>query len=310
MKIAVMGAGGIGGYVGGRLAAAGEEVHLIARGVHLAALRRDGLRIESPLGDLHLPAIHATDDPAAVGVADLVLFTVKLKDTDAAAAALAPMIGPGTRVVTLQNGIDSRAMIARHVPPGQVAAGVFYIGAHIKAPGVIHNAGGVHRIVVDARDGDETIVAFAAAGSRAVGLEVVPADDGERAVWRKFIMLVALSGVTSLMRRPIGAVLAHPDARDFFRQLIAEAIAVADAEGHVFAPDVVDEIVGLVGKQPYEQKSSMLVDLESGKPLELPWLSGRVHALGRTHGIPTPANTAVWVSLCTHVDGAPGADGG
>ena len=148
------------------------------------------------------------------------------------------------------------------------------------------------------------------AGSRAVGLEVVPTDDGERAVWRKFIMLVALSGVTSLMRRPIGAVLAHPDARDFFRQLITEAIAVADSEGHVFAPDVVDEIVGLVGKQPYEQKSSMLVDLESGKPLELPWLSGRVHALGRTHGILTPANTAVWVSLCTHVDGAPGADGG
>ena len=306
MKIAVMGAGGIGGYVGGRLAAAGEDVHLIARGAHLAALRRDGLRIESPLGDLHLPTIHATDDPAAIGVADLVLFTVKLKDTDAAAAALAPMIGPDTRVVTLQNGVDSRAMIAGHVPARQIAAGVFYIGAHIKAPGVIHNAGGVHRIVVDALDGDEVIAGFVAAGDRAAGLEVVATDDGERAVWRKFIMLVALSGVTSLTRRPLGAVLAHPDTLDFLRRLIGEAIAVAGAEGHAFPPGDVDEIVGLVGKQPYEQKSSMLVDLENGKPLELPWLSGRVLALGRTHGIATPAHTAVWAALCTHVDGAPG----
>lgn len=303
MKIAVMGAGAIGGYVGGRLAEAGVDVTFIARGAHLDAIRREGLRIESPFGNAHLPDARATDDPAEVGPVDVILFTVKLGDTAAAAAQLVPMVTPETRVVTLQNGIDSVSMLARQVLRDQIAAGTVFIGCRIDRPGVIANSGGVHRMTIDAMGGDRTMAAFFAAVDRAVGIEAVPTDKPERVVWEKFIALVAFSGATCLTRRPIGAVYAHPDIMAFYRQLLTENIALANASGQDFAPQEADRIVELFRAQPYEQKSSMLIDLEAGKPLELPWLSGRAHALGLELGIPTPANTAVWVALCTYADG-------
>ena len=160
MKIAVVGAGGIGGYVGGRLAEAGESVHLVARGRHLEALRRNGLRIECPLGDVTLPGIEATDDPAEIGPVDVVVFAVKLGGTDAAARSLAPLIGGHTRIVTLQNGIDSKEMIARHVDETQIAAGCTYLSAHIREPGVIHAPGGAHGLIIDELSGDPAIAAF------------------------------------------------------------------------------------------------------------------------------------------------------
>jgi 2-dehydropantoate 2-reductase len=305
MKIAVMGAGGVGGYVGGRLAEAGEEVHLIARGRHLEALNARGLKIESPFGDAALPDIHASDDPAGIGPVDVVLFTVKLADTDAAAATLAPLVGPQTRIVTLQNGIDSAALIARHVPRNQIAAGVIALSARIKQPGVIANIGSMQRMTIDAMDGNAIMAALFAACERAVGIEAVPTDEPERTVWRKFITLVALSGVTAITRLPIGAVYANPDTLAFMRELIDENIAVANASGQHFSSGDAEEIIRFFATQPYDLKSSMLIDLESGKPLELPWLSGRVHQLGRDLGIATPANSAVWAALCPYVDGAP-----
>ena len=305
MKIAVMGAGGVGGYVGGRLAEAGEEVHLIARGRHLEALKARGLKIESPLGDAALADIHATDDPAEIGPVDLVLFAVKLADTDAAAAALAPLVGPQTRIVTLQNGIDSAAMIARHVPRDQIAAGIIFIAVQIKEPGIITHPGGMHRMTVDAMDGDATMAGFFAACDRAVGIEAFPTDEPERTVWRKFIALVAFSGVTAITRLPIGATYANPDTLAFMRQLLDENIAVANACRQAFGPGDAEDVVKLFAGQPYDQKSSMQIDLENGKPLELPWLSGRVHQLGKELGIATPTNSAVWAALCPHVNGAP-----
>ncbi len=299
-----MGAGAIGGYVGGRLAQGGEEVHLVARGAHLAALREHGLRIESPHGDTHLPDIHATDDPADIGPADIIVFAVKLGDTDAAAAALAPMVGPGTRIVTLQNGIDSKAMIARHVPAGQIAPGIAYLGAEIGAPGVIANPGGMHRLVVDRMGDDPVMAAFFAAGARSPALDVDPADDAAHIVWDKFVALAAFSGVTALARRPIGAVYEHPQTLAFMRSLIEENLAVARASGQEFPADHADRVIALFGGQPYDQKSSMLMDLEAGKPLELPWLSGRVVELGRQWGMATPANDAVVAALAPHVAGA------
>ena len=305
MKIAVMGAGGVGGYIGGRLAQAGEEVHLIARGRHLEALKAGGLRLESPLGDAVLAGIHATDDPAEIGPVDLVLFTVKLTDTDAAAAALAPLIGPQTRIFTLQNGIDSATMIASHVARERIAAGIIFIAVHISEPGLISHPGGMHRMTVDAMAGDATMTEFFAACERAVGIEAIPTDEPERTVWRKFIALVAFSGVTAITRLPIGATYANPDTLAFMRQLLDENIAVANASGQTFGPDDAEDIMGLFASQPYDQKSSMQLDLENGKPLELPWLSGRIHQLGRELGIATPANSAVWAALCPYVDGAP-----
>ena len=300
-----MGAGGIGGYVGGRLQEAGEEVHLIARGRHLEALQANGLRIESPHGNAVLPHIHATSDPAAIGPVDLVLFTVKLGDSDAAARSLAPIVADHTKIVTLQNGIDSKTIIGRYVDPGHVAAGIIYLAAYIKEPGTIMSPGGAHRMEVERMGGDPVMAAFFAACDRSVALDATPSDDAERTLWGKFIALTAFAGATSIARLPIGAVYEHLETLAFMRQLLDETIAVALACGQDFDAAHADMTIELFRNQPYEQKSSMLVDLEAGKPLELPWLSGKVKALGKELGIPTPAHSAVLAALTAYVDGPP-----
>lgn len=305
MKIAVMGAGGVGGYVGGRLAEAGAEVHLVARGAHLDALRRDGLTVKYPQADVHVRGIHATADPAEIGEADIILFTVKLRDTEAAARRLAPLLAPRTRIVTLQNGIDSKALIARHLPETQIAAGIIYLSAYISAPGEITSPGGMHRIVVDAMDGDPVIAAFAEAASTARHLDIDPTGHIDHFLWEKFIALSAFSAVTAVTRLPIGAVLANPHSARLYRDLLSENVAMARAKGMHFGADHVDKVEAIFRGQPAAMKSSMLVDLENGRPLELPWLSGRIHALGAELGVQTPANTAVHAALAPHVDGPP-----
>lgn len=154
MRIAIMGSGGVGAYVGSRLQAAGEDVVFIARGAHLAALQKEGLRIESPVHPLHLPSVNAVQEPSAVGPVDLIVFAVKLGDTETAARQLQPMIGPETRILTLQNGIDSVEMIRTHVGAAKVRGGVIYLSAVIDRPGVIRSPGGLHMIVADAAQGD------------------------------------------------------------------------------------------------------------------------------------------------------------
>ncbi len=304
MKIAVVGAGGIGGYVGGRLAQAGERVHLVARGRHLDALRRSGLRIECPLGDVTLPGIAATEDPAEIGPVDVVVFTVKLSGTDAAARMLAPLIGEHTRIVTLQNGIDSKAMIALHVDEDRIAAGCTYLSAHVRDPGVIHAPGGAHGLIVDELSGDATIAAFVRACRAATGLEAKSTADVEHVLWEKFVTLVAFSGVTCLTRRPIGVVFEHPESVAFLRRLVAENLSVAAAAGHDFAADRAEFLLRFFQGLPGATRSSMLVDLEAGRPLEMPWLSGRVLELSRSFGREAPATAAVVAALAPHVDGA------
>lgn len=305
MRIAIMGSGGVGGYVGARLQEAGAEVVFIARGAHLTALQRDGLTLEHPHHPLHLASVHATDDPASVGPVDLVLFAVKLGDTEAAARAIAPLLGPDTRVLTLQNGIDSVALIRAHAPTATVRGGVIYVSAAIARPGVIGCAGGFHRIVADAAHGDSVIAAFHALGARATALDVEVTDDITRALWEKFVTLTSLSGTTSLMRATMGQVLAHPETRVFQRQLVDEAVAVAHAAGVSLPEGFADTVMARFDKVPPSVRSSMSVDLAAGKPLELRWLSGRVHALGLELGVPTPAHSAVFRGLVLYEDGAP-----
>ena len=305
MKIAVMGAGGIGGYVGGRLAEAGEEVSLIARGAHLAALKTYGLTIESPHGNLMLRDIRAVAEPADVGPVDLVLFTVKLTDADTAARAMVPLVAPQTMIITLQNGIDSKEIIGRYVDPAQVATGIIYLAAYIKEPGTIINPGGLHRMVIERMDDNLVMAAFLAACERAVGIEAFPADNIEHMLWDKFILLIAFAGATCISRLPIGAVCRQPETLDFMRQLVDEAVAVARAMGQDFDDTHRERVIALSRSQPYEQKASMLVDLEAGRPLELPWLHGKVVALGARFGIPTPASAAVAAALVPYVDGPP-----
>ena len=304
MKIAVMGAGGMGGYVGGRLAEVGEEVHLLARGAHLRALRAYGLRIESPYGDAHIRPIEATDDPSAIGPVDLVLFTVKLFDTTAAAERLAPLIGEGTRIVTLQNGIDSAAMIARHVAAERIAAGCIYVSASIGEPGVIRSPGGARRMIVDGLRGDPAIAGFVAACARAPGLEACAMDAIVPAIWEKFVALSAFSAATCLARQPIGVVLENRETLDLLRSLLDENVAVARAAGNALLEGTAESVLLFFRSLPYETKSSMLIDLEAGKPLEMPWLAGRIRELGEAHGVPTPANVAVVTALARYAAGA------
>ncbi|WP_114947848.1 ketopantoate reductase family protein [Microvirga calopogonii] len=299
MRIAVMGAGGIGGYLGGRLAAVGEEVAFVARGAHLEALRQNGLHIESPFGDLHLPQVIATDAPAEIDPVDLVLFTVKLYDSERAAAALAPLVGRHTRVLTLQNGIDSLDILARHVPSGQLIGGSIYVAASIARPGVISVPGGSRRLVVE-QASDPVVQTLRQACERGVGIDIETVEDVAPVLWEKFVILCAFAGATTLMRAGIGTILADPEARLFIEQLRDEGLAVAAASGHPVPEEHHRRFMVLWQALPPETRSSMANDLARGKRLELEWLSGRMHALGADLGVPTPAHTAVYRALHLH----------
>jgi 2-dehydropantoate 2-reductase len=305
MRIAIMGSGGVGAYVGARLQAAGETVVFIARGAHLQAMQRDGLRLQGPIAPLHLATVAATDDPSTVGPVDLVVFAVKLWDTAEAARAMAPMVGPETRVLTLQNGIDSVALIARELPAARVRGGVIYVSAVIDRPGVIRSPGGLHTIVADAADGDPVLRAFAAACERAEGLDAKLSDSIDLTIWEKFVALSALAATTSLLRSSMGPILADPETRALQRQLIEEGVAVGRAAGHALRDGLVDEIMARMAAFPPSFRSSMSEDLERGRPLELRWLSGRVHGLGLELGVPTPAHTAAYRGLLLYEHGGP-----
>ncbi|MBC7939499.1 MAG: 2-dehydropantoate 2-reductase [Chitinophagaceae bacterium] len=309
MRIAIMGSGGVGGYAGAWLQQAGQDVVFIARGAHLQAMRDDGLRIEHPQRPLHLPRVAATDDPAGVGPVDLVIFAVKLFDTDSAAQAMAPLVGPGTRVLTLQNGIDSASMIRSHLGPSSIVfSGVIYVSAVIDRPGVIRSPGGMNTIVSDRADGDPVMAELEKAAAGLDGLSVKLSDDAAQTVWEKFIVLASLAGATALLRARMGAILGHPETRAFQRQLIDEAIAVGGASGVPVRAGLADEAMGRFATMPPSIRSSMAEDLERGNRLELHWLSGRVHALGAELGVPTPAHTAVYRGLVLFEGGrvAPG----
>jgi 2-dehydropantoate 2-reductase len=305
MRIAIMGSGGVGAYVGARLQAAGEEVAFIARGAHLAALRKDGLQIQSPLHPVHLARVTATDQPAEIGPVDLVIFAVKLWDTESAAQAMAPLIGPNTRVLTLQNGIDSAAMIASQAPLAKIRAGVIYVSAVIDRPGVIRSPGGLHLIVADAAGGDPVMAEFAAVCTRAEALDAKLVDRIDVVLWEKFIALSALSATTSLLRASMGQILENPETRILQRQLIEEGVAVGKMAGMVTRDDLVDDIMAKLAAMPYAFRSSMSEDLERNKPLELRWLSGRMHHLGMEHGVATPGHSAVYRGLVLHEHGKP-----
>lgn len=303
MRIAIMGSGGVGAYVGGRLKAAGEDVTFIARGAHLQAMQQHGLRIESPAHPLHLPMVKAVPEPAATGPVDLVIFAVKLGDTETAARSLGPLIGPETRILTLQNGIDSIDMITPHVGNAMVRGGVIYVSAVIDRPGVIRTPGGLHMIVADAAQGDPVMAQFFAACDRATALDAKPSNAIDITLWEKFIALTALSGTTTLLRACMGQILENPETRILQRQLVDEAIAVGRAAGKVLRTDLADDVMGKLAAMPYSFRSSMSEDLERGKPLELHWLSGRVHALGLQYGVPTPGHSVVYRGLLLHAQG-------
>lgn len=306
MRIAIFGSGGVGGYYGARLAAAGEEVHFIARGRHLQVMQADGLRVKSANGDLHVRPASATDDPAAIGAVDLVLVAVKLYDTEAAAAGATVLAGPTTAVLSLQNGITAVDTLSAAVGAERVLGGLTYILAVIEAPGVIAHTGTMANIVFGELDGRRTprAEAFLAACERA-GIEAAISDDIEAAIWSKFAFLAPISGMTALTRLTVGSIRGEPETRAMFRDALDEVVAVAQAKGVHLPADIADQHMARFDGLPGEFGSSMLYDLTHGKRLELEWLSGAVVRLGCELGVATPVNAAVYRALKPYADGAP-----
>jgi 2-dehydropantoate 2-reductase len=301
MRVAVMAAGAVGGYFGARLAHAGHDVFFLARGAHLEAIRRDGLKIESTLGDLHLPKPNVTDDPKEVGPVDIVLFAVKLWDTEKAGEQARPLIGPDTRLITVQNGVDSVERLAPILGAERVVGGIAFIATVIDQPGVIKHTSRFATVRYGRADRkpDAPLTAFADA-CKAAGLDVGLSDDIELDLWRKFAFLVTMSAATASTRRPIGEVVGDPETRDFFLRVMQEVIAVGKARGVAFPDNLFEQGMAFVQNAPKEMKASMAHDLERGNRLELDWLSGKVVSLGRELGVPTPANDAVYAILKLH----------
>jgi 2-dehydropantoate 2-reductase len=307
MRIAAMAAGAVGGYFGARLAAAGHDVFFIARGANLAAIKKNGLTIESVHGDLHLAKPNVTDDPASVGPVDIVLFAVKLWDTEKAAELTRPMVGPNTRIITLQNGVDSVERIAPILGTEHSIGGVTYIATVIGAPGIIKQTSQFAKMRFGRADkkNDVSLDAFVTAG-KAAKLDIDLSTDIEVERWQKFIFLTAMAGSTATFRSSIGPIAADPDTRAFFHDLMNEAFEIGRAKGVPLDKFYVDERLAFVTSDKIEpgMKASMAHDLERGNRLELDWLAGKVRDLGRELGVPTPASDTVFKVLKLHRMGA------
>ncbi len=290
MKVAIVGSGGVGGYFGGRLAAAGVDVTFLARGAHLAAMRRNGLRIDSPEGNVVLPAVSATDDPATVGPADVVLFAVKLYDVESALPTLGPLIGPQTVVVPLQNGVAAVDMLTAAVGRDHAAGGTCYVSAVISEPGVIRHTAMGRLIFGPLAGAAPPSLRDLRAACDGAGFEAVLSDAIEVEIWTKFTRLSAFSGLTAVTRCPMGVIVNDPGLSQLLEAALAESFAVAIASGIALDPSVIPAIVASYHAMPPATKSSMLEDLERGRRLELPFLSGTIARLGRMLGVPTPTH--------------------
>ena len=307
MKIAIMGSGGVGGFYGGRLANAGCDVHFVARGAHLAALREHGLTIENKeQGDIHVARVNATDDPASIGTADVVIIAVKLKDTAAAALAVKPIVGPHSAVLSLQNGVIKDDILRQHFAATQVMGGVAYVATHVARPGVILQVGAMQRVVFGEYDGRRSARADALlAALLSAGIKAELSDDIRRTLWEKYTFLVGLSGTTAVMRATIGPIRSNPRARAFLHDLFREVVAVGRAQGVALPADYADDRLAFADSVPPTMTSSMHHDLDRGNPLEVEWLAGGVVTLGAAAGVPTPANRAVWDMLALYAEGRP-----
>jgi 2-dehydropantoate 2-reductase len=307
MRIAVIGAGGIGGIYGAALAKAGADVIFVARGAHLAAMRKAGLRIEGDRGETEIRAAQATDDVASIGPVDFALFCVKLWDVESAGEQLRPLIGPQTAVISLQNGIDAAERLIAILGPDAVMGGTAFVTGSIAEPGVIRQTGAYQRMTFGELDGSNS-----ARGQRlrdfceTAGFEGVLSPDIMVPVWDKFILLVPLSGLNALTRLPLGKWREYPDLVALYEASLRETVAVGLAEGVRLLPDSIDKTLAAMRSMPAHHVTSMGNDLLRGNRIELPWFAGKVVELGRRHAIATPANAFIYAALKPYVNGTPG----
>jgi 2-dehydropantoate 2-reductase len=306
MRVAIVGSGGTGGYFGGLLARAGEEVTFIARGAHLEALRLRGLTVKSRLaGEFTLP-VRATDTPNEVGPVDLILFCVKTYDTDTAAQSIDPLIGAETMLLSLQNGVDNAERIAQIAGHNSGLGAVAYVVSAIEAPGVIAQTAGPGRIILGELAGGTSarVERLHSVLQRAeIAAEVHP--DVRIAIWQKFLFICAFSGVTALTRVPIGSILADSVTHDLFRGTLEEAEAVARASGIELPEDSVEQALATAEAVEPWGRGSIYHDLANGLRLELEALNGEVVRRGDQHDIQTPLNFAIYAALKPYINGEP-----
>jgi 2-dehydropantoate 2-reductase len=306
MRIAVVGTGGIGGSYGASLAKAGADVTFVARGAHLAAMRENGLRIEGDRGETHIRPAQATDDIASIGIVDFVLFCVKLWDVENVGAELRAIVGPGTAVVPLQNGIDAADRLVPILGPHAVMGGTAFVTGNITAPGVIRQTGTYQRMTFGELDGRPS-----ERGRRlrelceTAGFEGVFSPDVRVPMWEKFILLVPLSGLHALTRVPLGRWRDDSEILALYKAALRETVAVGLAEGVRLPPDCIDRTLAMMRSMPAHHTTSMGNDLLRGNRLELPWFAGKVVELGRRHDIPMPVNNFIFTALKPHINGAP-----
>jgi 2-dehydropantoate 2-reductase len=307
MRIAVIGAGGIGAIFGAALARSGVEVAFVARGAHLAAMQANGLRIEGDRGETLIRPAWATDDIAGVGPVDYVLLCVKLWDVETAGAQLSPIVGAGTAVIPLQNGVDAAERLIPIIGREKVMGGTAFVTGSIVAPGVVRQTGTYQVMTfgeLDRRPGPR--------GERlgelckAAGFDGVLSPDVMVPIWEKFLVLIPLANINALTRTPLGRYRADPDTWALVEASVHEAEAVGRAEGVDLPPDAAEHALATIRSRPDHHMSSMGNDLLRGNRLELPWLAGKVVQLGRRHNIPTPVNEFVYAALKLYADGAPG----
>jgi len=306
MRIAVVGAGGVGGGYGAALAKAGADVTFIARGAHLAAMKSQGLKVQGGRGETHLVPTQATDDPAEIGKVDIVLFCVKLWDVESAGQTIRPLIGPGTAVIPLQNGIDAAERLIPILGPDAVMGGVAQISASIVGPGVIQQVGSFMRMIFGELDGKRRKRAedFLALCLKA-GFDATLSEQIQTELWMKFILLAGNASIMALARQPIGKLRDDPDLRPIFVAAYRETIDVGRARGVALPADALEKILDFTGHAPPAMKPSMALDLERGNRLELPWLGGKVVELGLKLGVPTPTHGMMYAMLKPYIMGAP-----
>jgi 2-dehydropantoate 2-reductase len=310
MRIAIVGAGGVGGLIGGSLARSGADVSFVARGAQLAALRERGLEVKGPRGEFRA-AVRASDDPAALPAADAVLVAVKGWQVKEVAPRLSPLVAPGGFAVPLENGVDAADELARALGEERVAGGICHLSAFLEAPGVVRQVGDLFRVTVGERKGGGSprlqalVEALTAAGA-----EAKIADDIEAATWEKFVFIAALGGVGAVTRAPVGVVRSLPETRALLQASMEEIAAVARARGVRLAPDAVVRSLATVDRFAAEGKASMQRDIEAGRPSELLDQTGAVVRLGREASVPVPVNALLFASLLPQEQAARAAPDG
>ncbi len=304
MRIAVFGAGGVGGYFGGLLAKAGVDVVFLARGEHLRSIKERGLKVESVAGGFEVK-VKAKESAEEVGPVDFVLSCVKTYHVEESAPAMRPLLGADTSVLSLQNGVDNEGIIGRVLGEERVIGGVAYVESTVTAPGVISQTGGPRRLIIGELDGElsSRVRALSEVLSGA-GIDCLVSEDIVSELWRKFMFICPLSGLTRVVRASIGVVLANAETKALYRKAVEEVHLAAWSCEVNLPEEMIEEVIGFTESLHFDFKSSMQRDLERGRPLELDALSGHVVHLGEEKEFPTPVNSLIIAALSPFKSGS------